>query len=364
MSPVAWAYDVCIPPPPDEETSNIASPYPEGRVNNAAPTPMGVDLPEQGLLGATPVPAPDDRGVYTNIKWRSGEWLEPTRGCASTRFVFDVLPAKDYDPRATDGKVFPVIVYFHENGATHAWETGSPIDTNVATEARKENFHFVSVEFRHPVADQYLADDPPHTVPHTDVGLFIQFLRKNAAKFKVDKRNIFAFGRSRGSLALWQGLQADMGSGDTSSKVNAFVGYEAQTSYQCQTFSNYFLIQDPAAQAYVNECKSDAKNKYDPLFRNALDSVTPNTTLPVMLQYSGEFVRQPNGRVKKLTAHELFSSYDALHYPNFGVALWSAYNDNNVNSGSPPLMREPAQKVPKRAQFIGWQDFVNDWRIQ
>ncbi|WP_374676508.1 alpha/beta hydrolase [Ideonella sp.] len=363
MSPVAWAYDVCIPPPPDEETSNIASPHPEGRVNNAAPTPMGVDLPEQGLLGATPVPAPDDRGVYTNIKWRSGDWLEPTRGCASTRFVFDVLPAKDYDPRATDGKVFPVIVYFHENGATHAWETGSPIDTNVATVARNGNFHFVSVEFRHPVADQYLADDPPHTVPHTDVGLFIQFLRKNAAKFKVDKRNIFAFGRSRGSLALWQGLQADMGSGDTSSKVNAFVGYEAQTSYQCQTFSDNFLIQDDAARAYVAECRSDAKNKYDPLFRNALDAVKPDTTLPVMLQYSDGFVEEPNGRVKLLAAHQLFSNYDHLHYPNFGLALYWRYFDLDLNKDR-VRMAKPTTGVGKRAQFTGWLDFVNNWKVQ
>lgn len=307
------AYDTCLPPVENQFASNIADPYPEGRVNNAAPTPMGVDLPEQGLLGATPVPAPDDRGVFTNIKWGPAVWNEPTRGCAQTRQVFDALPAKDYDPYAADGKTFPVIVYFHENGATQAWETRSDIDRNVASVARSENFHFVSVEFRHPVADQYLADSAPNTVPHTDVGLFIQFLRQNAAKFKVDKRNIFAFGRSRGSLALWQGLQPDMGSGNTSSKISGFVGYEAQTSYQCQTFSDYFLIQDDAARNYVNECKSPTKNKYDPQFKNALDSVDSLTRLPVMLQYLDDFVDLPNGRVKKLTASALFSNHDALH---------------------------------------------------
>jgi hypothetical protein len=277
--------------------------------------------------------------------------------------VFDVLPAKDYDPRANDGKTFPVVVYFHENGATHAWETGSAIDNNVATVARDNNFHFVSVEFRHPVADQYLADDPPYTVPHTDVGLFIQFLRMNAAKFKVDKRNIFALGRSRGSLALWQGLQADMGSGDTSSKISAFVGYEAQTSYQCQTFSDNFLIQDDAARTYVNECKSDAKNKYDPLFKNALDAVSTSTTLPVMLQYSKEFVAQPDGQVKKLTAHELFSNHDPLHYPNFGLALYWLYERFGLNRNV-VRMDVPTTRVGKQAQFVGWLPFVNSWRVQ
>lgn len=157
--------------------------------------------------------------------------------------------------------------------------------------ARSENFHFVSVEFRHPVADQYLADSAPNTVPHTDVGLFIQFLRQNAAKFKIDKRNIFAFGRSRGSLALWQGLQPDMGSGNTSSKTSGFVGYEAQTSYQCQKFADYFLIPGADTIQYVTQCQSPTHNKYDPQFRNALDAITPTTTLPVMLQYSAtEFV--------------------------------------------------------------------------
>jgi hypothetical protein len=78
LSPAAWAYEDCVPPVSDAQASNIADPYPEGRVDNAAPTPLGVDLPEQGLLGATPVPAPDDRGVFTNIKWRNGTWLETT----------------------------------------------------------------------------------------------------------------------------------------------------------------------------------------------------------------------------------------------------------------------------------------------
>lgn len=103
----ASAYDTCLPPVENQVASNIADPYPEGRVNNAAPTPMGVDLPEQGLLGATPVPAPDDRGVFTNIKWGPAVWNEPTRGCAQTRQVFDAQPAKDYDPYAADGKTFP-----------------------------------------------------------------------------------------------------------------------------------------------------------------------------------------------------------------------------------------------------------------
>lgn len=49
----ANAYDTCLPPVENQVASNIADPYPEGRVNNAAPTPMGVDLPEQGLLTTT-----------------------------------------------------------------------------------------------------------------------------------------------------------------------------------------------------------------------------------------------------------------------------------------------------------------------
>jgi hypothetical protein len=136
------------------------------------------------------------------------------------------------------------MVYFHPNAEVHGWETNSWIDINVAQEARKENYHFISVEFRHPVADQYLVEDPPpNFIPHTDVGMFIQFMRQKAAQMKIDTRNIFVFGRSRGALALWQGIH-DLNVGNTASAFAGFIGYQAQTSYQCDIFAGLYLKGD------------------------------------------------------------------------------------------------------------------------
>lgn len=124
------------------------------------------------------------------------------------------------------------------------------------------------------------------------------------------------------------------------------------------------MVQDAAAQNYVNNCKSDAKNKYDPLFRNALDAVNDFTTLPVMLQYSGEFVKQPDGRVQKLSAPDLFTDpdIDPVHYPNFGLALYWRYVDLGINRDD-RRMKLPQVGVGKVSQFAGWLPVVQGWMV-
>jgi hypothetical protein len=352
----------------DVEFSNIGDPFPEGRVDNLAPSPVGVSLPEHGTLGSTPVPAPDDRGVYVAVQWGPEQWKENTRGCVDTRQIFDVLPAAGYIP-SPDGKVYPAIVYFHENGATQSWEFTSKLHENVVQEAHSKGFHFISVEFRHPVSNQYLNDDPlPNFIPHTDAGKFIQFLRKNREKLKLDDRNIFVFGRSRGAIALWQGLQPDLGSGPTSSAIRAFVGYQAQTTYQCRRFSENFFIQDDRAK--VEEAKCLAENTHDRHFGNAVDSVNASTSLPVRLQYEKYFVAENgrDGRVARLPADELVANFDTLHYPNFGLALYYKYEDTGANSQAPngkgKWMERPEDGILKKDQFKNWWGFVNTWRVQ
>jgi hypothetical protein len=155
-----------------------------------------------------------------------------------------------------------------------------------------------------------------------------------------------------------------MGSGSTSSKISGFVGYQAQTSYQCQKFADYFLIPGSDTDLYVNDCKSPTQNKYDAEFRNALDAVNADTTLPVMLQYAARaFVETPDGRVRKLSPQELFSNHDALHYQDFGLALYWRYEDTLLNFPK-VKMAKPSLRVTKEAQFVGWLPFVRDWMVQ
>jgi hypothetical protein len=342
--------------------NNIADPVPEGRIDNAAPAAVGNPFPPTGYVGSTPSPATDNRGIFYNLLWGQEFWEEPTRGCALTYQVFDFQPAKDYNPKVDDGKTFPVMVYFHPNGEVHGWETNSRIDLNVAQLAKALNYHFISVEFRHPVADQYLQEDPPpNFIPHTDVGVFIQFLRQKAGQMKADRRNIFAFGRSRGALALWQGLQPDMGGGNTSSALNGFIGYQAQTSYQCDIFADLYLSGDTTG--WKNDCKSPMNNRFDALFKNAIDSVLPDgVRLPVMLQYQHAFKLEDgsNTQIRKITpaAFMALPPNERLHYANFGMALYNRY----VTSGLSNLMDVPQQSVQEWNQFVGWQDFVLKWK--
>jgi len=358
--PAVAEYRTCTRP--SEVAANISEPVPEGRISNAAATSAGTALPEDGFLGSGAYPAPDDRGVYNDILWGNESWEEPSRDCITTYQIFDFQPAKDYNPKSADNKIFPTIVYFHPNGEIHKWETNSRIDKNVAQLAKSLNYHFISVEFRHPVADQYLQDDPPpNYIPHVDVGLFIQFLRRNAALMKVDARNIFAFGQSRGALALWQGLQVSMGTGAKSSAITGFVGYQAQTSYQCDRFAELYLT-GPTVPAWLAECKSPNENRHDALFKNAIDAVAvgaPN--IPVMLQYQDDFVLEPGteSTIRKITPEELAQRGDGIHYANFGMALYNRYRA--VGAGA---RMDIPKKVPMWAQFSGWENFVNKWMVR
>lgn len=337
------------------------APIPEGRINNAASTGIGNPFPPSGYVGAAPSPVGDDRGIFYNLLWGTEEWEEPTRNCALTYQVFDFQPAKDYNPKVNDGKTFPVMVYFHPNGEVHGWETDSKIDENVARHARNLNYHFISAEFRHPVADQYLVEDPPpNYIPHTDVGLFIQFMRQKAAQMKIDPRNIFVFGRSRGALALWQAMQADMGNGNNSIAISGFIGYQAQTSYQCDVFANFYLT--PPATDWRSFCKSDEQNKHDHLFGNAILDIAISTAVPVMLQYEHQFklVDGSDTQIKKISpsTYMQLNQNERLHYANFGMAFYNGY----LAAGLGPLMERPQDLIGEGSQFVGWQDFVLKWK--
>jgi hypothetical protein len=90
------------------------------------------------------------------------------------------------------------------------------------------------------------------------------------------------FGRSRGALALWDALNANRILHPTR-QVRGFVGYAAQTSYQCDKFGDQFL-KDPKLQEWKDFYKSHNQNRHDSHFKNAVDEVFQDTNLYVMLQ--------------------------------------------------------------------------------
>lgn len=333
---------------PTTEVNNLA-PVPLGLVDNMADEPQGTPLPAQGVVSAATNPV-DPRGVHTNIEWGTEAWKEPTRGCKWSRQVLDFWPAMPLDLAAPEA-LFPTIVYFHPNKANHHWEPGSNLDAQLAQVAHDNGFHFISVDFRHPVTDQYLAGYPPGTpVPHTDVRAALTQLRTNAPKLKINVNKMYAFGHSRGTLALWQALQ-----GDSLGLVKAVVGYQAQTTYQCQQFADLFMVPGTKTDEDVALCKVD--NPYHTQFGSAVSSVHPSRTLHVMLQYTDKFYLQtdaPNEtRIKPITVADL-KQHDRLHYPNFGMAFYNAM----VLNGLDGFMSRPRDLIPEERQFEGWLTFI------
>lgn len=330
------------------EVNNLA-PVPMGLVDNLADEPEGTPLPAQGVVSVATNPV-DINGVHTNIVWGPERWKEPTRNCKGSRQVLDFWPALPLDQAAPEA-LFPTIVYFHPNGVNHHWEPESPLHTQLAQVAHDNGFHFISVEFRHPVPDQYLAGYPAGTpVPHTDVKAVLTTLRTKATTLKIDVNRMYAFGHSRGTLALWQAVQSD-----SAGLVKAVVGYQAQTTYQCQQFADLFMVPSKATEADVTQCKQD--NPYYAEFGSAVSGVHSTMTLHVLLQYKDKFYLQsdaPNEtRIKPITAAEL-KQHDRVHYPNFGMAFYNAMTGRGLGG----FMSRPQDLIPEERQFEGWLSFV------
>lgn len=305
-------------------------------------------------------PAPTTAGVKAGARtyqWGSAVWREPSLGCALMSQTFDFWPAAG--PVKT---VYPTIVYFHATGSTSHVKSTSVVYQNLIGPAIAQGYNVVSVEYRHPTGDQYLAVTNNGQVFHQDVGLVIQYLRANAATFHISTRNLFAFGHSRGTLSLWQALQPDMGglgTGLPSSKVSAVFGYQPQTTYQCDEFANLFLLPgDPSTLKWVQSCKKN--NPYWPQFGSAISSVTVDSP-PVMLQYQMGFELVPGSQteIQPVSIDYLKTTYGSTdHYPDQGIALYDAYLAvGNAN------MFYPQAWVDSAHQFLGWQDFVTPYLV-
>jgi hypothetical protein len=277
-------------------------------------------------------------------------WREPSIHCFLVGQTFDYFKGagKSKTPR-------PTIVYFHGNGSTSHMTANSPGYLNVVVPAVQAGFNVASVEYRHPVTDQYLAQWDG-VVPTLDAGYVIQYLRAHASTYNIDPDNLFSFGHSRGTLALWQMLQPDMGGGDTglpSSLPSAYFGYQPNTTFQCQQFSTLFLIQDQEAADEVTDC--EAQNPYWQQFGSAVDSVNA-TSLPVHLQTDGTFVlKKGTTDVIKLLEYDdlIKQGYNTGHYTDFSIALlnrYEAYGNTNMDY--------PEQDIGGKQCFTGWQNFI------
>lgn len=242
-------------------------------------------------------------------------WREPTLQGKVLNQSFDF-----YRANVTTGA--PLVIWAHPNGASKTLPKSSAMYKALVQPALEAGFSFASIEFRHPVANENAG--PGGRVPHHDLARALQFMRANAGALGIDPDNVFLAGQSRGTLALWTALQDDMAdphSADLvarqSTRVNAVFGVNAQTTYDGSEFADLFIV--PRDRPIVAN-DFEARHPLHAQFGSAIRSVNASGQAdpPVKLRYDS----MP---VPKLLTLEEMAQVDTVHYPNFGLALCSAY---------------------------------------
>ena len=112
---------------------------------------------------------------------------------------------------AESDKPLPAMVYIHGGG----WRAGSKnrIPAWLMKSVREKLFSVVSVEYR-------FTDVAPHPAQVSDCVRAIQFVRHNAAAWKIDPQRIGVTGGSAGGhLSLWVALQNDAANAESSDPV-------------------------------------------------------------------------------------------------------------------------------------------------
>lgn len=242
------------------------------------------------LLGGT---WHEDCQCYRNMRWGSESWYEPD----IAKVLYQDL---DFFPAAPDpqgGR--PLIIYAHAARATkYISVSRGNLYPVLVQQARANGFSVASIEYRHPVKDDYIVP-----APHDDIAEATRWLRAHASELDLDTRNVFYLGHSRGTLALWTALHYQA---DPQVRVNAVYGYNAQASYQGTEMADRFLIPEDR-EAFV--ASYQARHPQYALFGSALADASPDMPA-VLLRYEKPFFRT-------LVPAELFTE----HHPDFGLAL-------------------------------------------
>jgi acetyl esterase/lipase len=235
----------------------------------------------------------DDCQCYRNIVWGPETWYSVDIGKVLKQDL-DFFPAPP-DPQGPR----PLIIYAHAATATKyiSVDRGNLYPV-VVQQARANGFSVASIEYRHPVKEDYI-----EPAPHDDIAEATRWLRAHAGVLGIDPRNVFYLGHSRGTLVLWTALHYQ---DDPQVRVNAVYGYNAQASYRGREMADQFLIAEDRASFVA---AYETRHPQHALFGSALADASPDMPA-VLLRYEKPFFRT-------LVPAELFTE----HHPDFGLAL-------------------------------------------
>ncbi|MGM9491748.1 alpha/beta hydrolase [Ideonella sp. YS5] len=291
-------------------------------------TRLGRKLAAAGALAAMPALAAAADGwnegcqCYRNMAWGAVEWFEPE--------VRQVLKQDlDYFPVARDQAPTPVIVYAHAAMTTKYIGLTQGTYLTMVQPARAAGMSVISVEYRHPVKDDYIV--PP---PHDDIAEAVRWIRGHAESLNLDADNVFLLGHSRGTLALWTALRYQR---DTQVRVNAVYGYNAQITYRGNEMAERFLV-EPDRAGFVADY--EARHPQHELFGSAVaESGVANP--PILLHYEYAFYR------RLVTASEFTE-----HHPDSGLAMC-----HTLLLRTPSAPCTAVDQIPRGQAYDGVVDF-------
>lgn len=285
---------------------------------------------------------------WANVLWGAASWEEPTRGDAVTFQVLDIAIPSASAP--VNG--YPVLIFFHANGNDHVVAPGGDLDTMVKQAALTAGYAFASVEFRHPVANE------SEGCPHTDCGLAIQYIRALHDALDLDRDNLFAYCRSRGNLAFWQAVQADMANayastyaGRQSSLLKGLFTLNSQIAYSVQGFCDLYI--DPADHATIL-----ASNPDNPLWQDAIDAIPTATTLPqVVMQHESAYLGETISAAE-LTAWDAIGGNSIVHFPDAGRLTVAAYAARGMAERISAYDAENGSAAEEYGDIVRWMQYI------
>lgn len=271
-------------------------------------------------------------GCYKDIPYGEKTWIEQNTG-ESLRQDFNLYPVN-----TTQGKA-PLIIFAHPNGSTKHMLNGGRMYDVIVGKAKEAGFAVMSIEFRHPVAN-----DDIIPAPHRDIIRAIRYARANASTLGIDSKNVFLLGQSRGALAIWTGLQREMADPTSdnilrqqSNKVNAVYAYNPQTTYLGEELAHEFIIAPQRRQFTEMWLQEHPQN---PLFVSALSSVTRDDP-PLMIKVERPFFR-------RAVPMQMLG----VHHPDFGLRMCEKYNAAGIGDRC-----QVTDRVSAEHAYDGYIDF-------
>lgn len=275
--------------------------------------------------------------TWSGIPYGSETWNEETLGGLELAQVVDV-----YRPTGTPPPGgWRVVLWFHANSQDRVIQASGNL-RDCVNELLAAGYVVIAIEFRHPGVNVTEVD------AHNDIGRAVQFARSIGAAFGCDQANYYGLARSRGSLAIWQSLQADLMSptapthaGRQSSLLRAVWAYNPQTTYRSAQYASLFVLA-------ANQAAYLADEPDNPALGSAINSVAtapqpPWLALITEKPYYGAPQAYPGPA-------------DDVHFPDMVAALRDAYIARGLRSRVVDL-----DDIPSGEGYIGarhWFDAI------